>query len=75
MSTENNKKPNKFLSVLWIVFLGLVFGICAAVAFTGLSFVSNRFIVPSIAGEMPQVQTVINQDNADPVKPQDKESD
>ena len=75
MSTENNKKPNKFLSVLWIVFLGLVFGICAAVAFTGLSFVSNRFIVPSIAGEMPQVHTVINQDNADPVKPQDKESD
>ena len=74
MSSENNKKPNKFLSFLWIVFLGIVFGVCAGVAYTGIALVSNKLVIPAVVGELP-AQTTFTPGPTDPVKPNDKDSD
>ena len=74
MSSENNKKPNKFLSFLWIVFLGIVFGVCAGVTYTGIALVSNKLVIPAVSGELPS-QTTFTPGTTDPVKPNDKDSD
>ena len=74
MSSENNKKPNIFLSFLWIVFLGIVFGVCAGVAYTGIALVSNKLVIPAVVGELP-AQTTFTPGPTDPVKPNDKDSD
>ena len=73
MSSEN-KKPNKFLSVLWIILLGIVFGVCAGVTYTGIAIVSNKLVVPAVVGETPS-QTTFTPGPSDPIKPNDKESD
>ena len=67
------KKPNKFLSVLWIILLGIIFGVCAAVTFTGLSLVSNKLIVPAVFGNTNNRIEVIG--DADPVKPEIEDED
>ena len=74
MSSENKKKPNKFLSFLWIVFLGIVFGVCAGVTYTGIALVSNKLVIPAVSGELPS-QTTFTPGATDPVKPNDKDSD
>ncbi|MBR5067620.1 MAG: trypsin-like peptidase domain-containing protein, partial [Lachnospiraceae bacterium] len=74
MSSEN-KKPNKFLSFLWIVFLGIVFGVCAGVAYTGIALVSNKLVIPAVVGELPAQTTNFTPGPSDPIKPNDKESD
>ena len=74
MSSENKKKPNKFLSFLWIVFLGIVFGVCAGVAFTGIAFVSNKFIIPEVVSEVPSQDTTFTPGPSDPIKPNDAEN-
>ena len=74
MSSENKKKPNKFLSFLWIVFLAIVFGVCAGVTYTGIALVSNKLVIPAVVGELPS-QTTFTPGPTDPVKPSDKESD
>ena len=74
MSSENKKKPNKFLSFLWIVFLAIVFGVCAGVTYTGIALVSNKLVIPAVVGELPS-QTTFTPGPTDPVKPGDKESD
>ena len=73
MSSEN-KKPNKFLSVLWIILLGIVFGVCAGVTYTGIAIVSNKLVVPAVVGETPS-QTTFTPGPSDPIKPNDKEND
>ena len=75
MSSENKKKPNKFLSFLWIVFLGIVFGVCAGVAYTGIALVSNKLVIPAVVGELPAQTTNFTPGPSDPIKPNDKESD
>ena len=74
MSSENKKKPNKFLSVLWIILLGIVFGVCAGVTYTGIAIVSNKLVVPAVVGETPS-QTTFTPGPSDPIKPNDKEND
>lgn len=75
MSSENKKKPNKILMFLWIVFLGIVFGVCAGVAYTGISIASNKLIVPAVVGELPSSGTNFTPGPSDPIKPNDQESD
>ncbi|MBO4310649.1 MAG: trypsin-like peptidase domain-containing protein [Lachnospiraceae bacterium] len=74
------KKPNKFLAVLWMIFLGIVFGFCATVAFVGLSFVSGKFVLPSfgngniqITGEADPVKTPLDEKDAHAHLPEEKE--
>ena len=75
MSSENKKKPNKFLSLLWIVFLGIVFGVCAGVAYTGIAVASNKLIIPAVTEEISSQPADFTPGPTDPVKPNDKDSD
>jgi len=75
MSSENKKKPNKFLMFIWIVFLGIVFGVCAGVTYTGIAIASNKLVIPALVGELPSSDTNFTPGPSDPVKPNDKESD
>lgn len=80
MESDMRKKPNKFLAVLWMIFLGIVFGFCATVAFVGLSFVSGKFVLPSfgngniqITGEADPVKTPLDEKDAHAHLPEEKE--
>ena len=80
MESDMRKKPNKFLVVLWMIFLGIVFGFCAAVTFVGLSFVSGKFVLPSfgngniqITGEADPVKTPLDEKDAHAHLPEEKE--
>ncbi len=80
MESDMRKKPNKFLAVLWMIFLGIVFGFCAAVTFVGLSFVSGKFVLPSfgngniqITGEADPVKTPLDEKDAHAHLPEEKE--
>ena len=61
------KKPNKFVTFLWMVLFGIVFGICAGVTFTGISLISNKVILPNIPGNLARIEVP---SEADPVKPE-----
>lgn len=80
MESDMRKKTNKFLAVLWMIFLGIVFGFCATVAFVGLSFVSGKFVLPSfgngniqITGEADPVKTPLDEKDAHAHLPEEKE--
>ena len=67
MSSENRKKPNKLLSFLWMVFLGIVFGVCAAFTFTGLSLISTIGVIPAVEKQIDYSKIAL-EENLDPVK-------
>lgn len=67
MSSENRKKPNKLLSFLWMVFLGIVFGVCAAFTFTGLSLISTIGVIPAVEKQIDSSKIAL-EENLDPVK-------
>lgn len=70
MSTnEKGRKPNKFVTFLWMVLFGIVFGICASVTFTGLSILSYKFVIPGTEGSIPSGTNLTQLTmQADPVK-------
>ena len=70
MSTnEKGRKPNKFVTFLWMVLFGIVFGICASVTFTGLSILSYKFVIPGTEGSISSGTNLTQLTmQADPVK-------
>ena len=66
------KKPNKFVTFLWMVLFGIVFGVCAGVTFTGISLVSNKVILPNVLQGANRIEIT---SEADPVKPEIDDED
>ena len=66
------KKPNKFVTFLWMVLFGIVFGVCAGVTFTGISLVSNKVILPNVLQSANRIEIT---SEADPVKPEIDDED
>ena len=61
------KKQNKFVTFLWMVLFGIVFGICAGVTFTGISLLSNKVLLPNVFQNANRIEIT---SEADPVKPE-----
>ena len=73
MSTQ--KGPNRFLTVLWAILAGLLFGIVAAVTFTGLTIISNKTVIPFVSGNTSDLTFTQNTgNNEDPSKIHDEGS-
>jgi len=64
----NEKKTNKFLTFLWMIFFGIVFGVVAAFTFTVLSIISTKFINPLFIEETAIVAESDLPDNNDPIE-------
>lgn len=65
MSSENKKGANKFVTFIWMVFFGIVFGICAAFTYTGITLIANKVVIPVVENNLP------GDNNNDPDLPAD----
>ncbi len=71
MSKENGK-GNKFLTVLFVIFTAILFGIFASVTFTGLTIISNKTVIPMVTDAVPDPAFTQNVNvSADPDKNHD----
>ncbi len=50
---ENEKKNNRFVTILWMILCGMIFGVVAAMVFLVITFSINRWIVPVINNQYP----------------------
>lgn len=76
MSREN-KRPNRFLTILWMILCGVIFGIVSAVVFLGIVFCVNKWVVPMTDGSLgiSNVAQIGSTQGLDTYEPDETEKD